>query len=150
MGLSFSSAPLTGEDFRSAARKEDNQTLKKLCTSLQSNTSLVNEGDVTSGSTAIHYCTFYGNNECLHTLLVFCNALPNVRDSKEIAPIHLAALKGFDACLIELLEHAADPNIGDLHQVRPLHLAAMFGHHSSLVILLAHGADVNLVNEVGG
>ncbi|PSN29425.1 hypothetical protein C0J52_27847, partial [Blattella germanica] len=80
------------------------------------------------------------------TMLLKRGADPNIGDSDDYSPLHLAARSGFtDVCALLLLTGNADLNAKDKEgNITPLHYAAYEGHIDVVDLLLKCGANVNL------
>ncbi len=61
--------------------------------------------------------------------------------------LHVAAERNSLACLLFLLEHAADPNLPDFVGNRPLHVAVKHRHNEAVAQLLAAKAAADVVNR---
>eukprot|EP00262_Sarcandra_glabra_P001867 TRINITY_DN12029_c0_g1_i1.p1 TRINITY_DN12029_c0_g1~~TRINITY_DN12029_c0_g1_i1.p1 ORF type:complete len:786 (-),score=92.54 TRINITY_DN12029_c0_g1_i1:18-2375(-) len=73
---------------------------------------------------------------------------PNVQDSKRRTPLHIAASKGYEQCVLVLLKHACNINIRDVNGNTPLWDAISAKHHS-IFRLLFHWASISDPNTDG-
>lgn len=111
------------------------------------------------GVRAIHQAIWQGHNDTARFLLSQ-NAnlhVPIETDLQYLAtymqggPIHLAAIKGNEDVLVELLARGADPKSALENGWTPLHMAAANGHSSIVTILLTqHDVDVDAADTHGG
>ncbi|KAH8593580.1 ankyrin repeat-containing domain protein [Bisporella sp. PMI_857] len=75
--------------------------------------------------------------------LLELGASPNAEDLYKMAPLHIAADKGFTKAIDILLKYGADiEKVGQLH-LRPLIMAAKAGHLETTKFLVEKGADIN-------
>ena len=90
----------------------------------------------------MHYACKNGHDACVHVLLQHRAEL-EVRDDKDMTPLHMAALGGHAECVEVLLAAGADARArgGDCGRMA-LHWAAMWGKESCITALLAGGAEV--------
>ncbi len=75
--------------------------------------------DTRSGNSALH-SAILESKEAAAVFLVHKGALPNNKNSKGEAPIHLAAMNGLETLVGVLLECGADPNQQTALKPRPL------------------------------
>ena len=99
------------------------------------------------------HCAVETGQDAVLELLTSRGADLNVRDGRNLAPLHLAAVKNrAEACRI-LLDAGADVNVtgfvsGDgAAESTPLHLAAESGARDVVELLISRGANVNAVNN---
>lgn len=96
----------------------------------------------------IFYPTFHGQVESVEALLKKDPILVNVRDAKNLKPLHVAASRGQDSVARLLLEYGADVNgPRDGEEWTPLIFASYRGHCAVVKVLLEHGAG--LTEEYG-
>ncbi len=96
--------------------------------------------------TALHYCCHKAVGV---ELLLSYGANPNIQDADGNAPMHLAAIEGFDRVIETLLEYDADPNLANCWKKLPIHYLAMKNHFEGISdIAVAHG-DVDALDEKG-
>lgn len=94
----------------------------------------------------IFYPTFHGQLEAVEKLLRTDPNLVNVRDAKNLKPLHVAASRGQDKVARLLLDVGADvngPREGD--EWTPLVFASYRGHLNVVKVLLDYGAEVTEV-----
>jgi len=87
--------------------------------------------------------TFRGDVAAVRKLLDGDATLVDVRDAKNLTPLHVAASRGQHKVAKLLLDHGADvhgPSDGD--QWTPLVFAAYRGHVDAVTTLIKHGAGV--------
>lgn len=99
------------------------------------------------------HCAVETGQDAVLELLTSRGADLNVRDGRNLAPLHLAAVKNrAEACRI-LLDAGADVNVTGLvsqdgaAESTPLHLAAETGARDVVELLISRGANVNAVNN---
>lgn len=99
------------------------------------------------------HCAVETGQDAVLELLTSRGADLNVRDGRNLTPLHLAAVKNrAEACRI-LLDAGADVNVtgfvsGDgVAESTPLHLAAESGARDVAELLISRGANVNAVNN---
>jgi hypothetical protein len=88
------------------------------------------------------------NLEALEDLLYSLNEgqmNPNVMENG-IAPIHYAALHGFNNCIVPLDNAGADLNAKDAQGDTALHIAAEYGDLKTIQRLIECDADVNILS----
>ncbi|XP_038989420.1 potassium channel AKT2-like [Phoenix dactylifera] len=73
---------------------------------------------------------------------------PDISDSRGRTPLHVAASKGFEDCVLVLLNHACNVNIQDVDGNTPLWIAITAKHHK-IFNLLYHCACISNPN-IGG
>lgn len=121
-----------------ACEKRDERIFKMLLRS-GADPNQVNEKGVSVLATAC----FYGYREIFKLLLQSDKTRLNVQDSLGATPLVLAAQKGFDDIVSDLLERKADPKIPIKDGRTALTFAAAAGHHAIADMLIKHGAIVN-------
>lgn len=83
-------------------------------------------------------------------LLISKGADVNIRDQKDMTPLHLAASNGHTDIAAILIDKGANVNARiDEYCVTPLHVAAVWGKTAVAELLLAKGADVNAQTKRG-
>jgi len=99
------------------------------------------------------HCAVETGRDAVLELLTSRGADLNVRDGRNLAPLHLAAVKNrAEACRI-LLDAGCDVNITGFTspdgsaESTPLHLAAESGARDAVELLISRGANVNAVNN---
>ncbi|KAG0501354.1 hypothetical protein HPP92_001426 [Vanilla planifolia] len=121
--------------------------------------------DSVNERTCLHHAAYYGHSDCLEAILQAAShskrisaswgvaRFVNLRDSKGLTSLHLAAKQGKAACLRLLLDSGAliDTSTGFLgsHRSAPLHLAARRGSLDCVCELLARGADRLQMDSIG-
>ncbi|KAH0457635.1 hypothetical protein IEQ34_012950 [Dendrobium chrysotoxum] len=112
--------------------------------------------DSVHGRTCLHYAAYYGNSDCLQTILSAAQSTTvadswgfarfvNVSDGSGATPLHLAARQGHRSCVRILLNNGAlvcalTARYG-CPGSSPLHLAARGGSMDCVRELLSWGAD---------
>ncbi|XP_067120465.1 BRCA1-associated RING domain protein 1-like [Centruroides vittatus] len=66
------------------------------------------------------------------------------RNAKGETPLHIAAIKGNENSVLNLLQEGCNPNIKDNAGWTPLHEACNHGYSKIVELLLQHGANVNI------
>ena len=89
------------------------------------------------------------DHEAIVDVLLSGDALPDIRDSDQQTPLHLAAKRGFLEAMVSLLEAGADVGAIDREGNTPLHLAAVRGQLGACRLLLGEMADPNALNKRG-
>jgi len=74
---------------------------------------------------------------------------PKCCDSRQRAPLHLAACKGHSQIAAALIDWGADPNQQDIIGNTPLHLAACTNHTAIVTLLLKAGSAINSIDNSG-
>jgi len=83
-------------------------------------------------------------------LLISEGADVNIRDQKDMTPLHLTAGNGNTDIASILIDNGADVNTRiDEYGVTPLHVAAVWGKTAVAELLLAKGADINAQTRRG-
>jgi ankyrin repeat protein len=97
--------------------------------------------------TALHYAVNFGQEAVAYTLL-----RSGAKVSGKVAGhsvLSLAALRGLEGIVSELLRMKVNPNVPDSEKSTPLHDAAMYGFVNIVNLLLEAGAEVDPKNKVG-
>lgn len=102
------------------------------------------------GWTALHLAAFFGQKDCVETLLdlgasvraVSANAMANT-------PLHAAAAGRHTEVCALLLSHNAEVNATQAGNYTPLHSAAANGQEELVRLLLAHEANPKIRSEKG-
>ena len=77
------------------------------------------------GRTALHYTC----GQAMGTeLLLSSGANPDIQDSQENSPLHIAAIEGFDTIMFCLITYNCSVNLINTFGLLPLHYVAMKGH----------------------
>lgn len=99
------------------------------------------------------HCAVETGQDAVLELLTSRGADLNVRDGRNLTPLHFAAVKNrAEACRI-LLDAGADVNVtgfvsaDGVAESTPLHLAAESGARDVVELLISRGANVNAVNN---
>lgn len=87
-------------------------------------------------------------NSCFLEELLKTGMDPDIGDSKGRTPLHIAASKGYEDCVLVLLKHASNINIQDMDGNTPLWLAVNAKHHKIFNILYHYACISN--PHVGG
>ncbi|XP_046387052.1 rabankyrin-5 isoform X1 [Ischnura elegans] len=70
-----------------------------------------------------------------------------VRDASQSTPLHLAAERGLELAIRNLLLAGARPDERDAHRRTALHVAAMNGHAGAVQALVTNGADCDATDD---
>jgi len=108
----------------------------------------INELDITTKMTPVHWACFTGALECLHWLLWHGADVTDVTP-QGWTPAHIAAIRGQDACMQALCNNSANLNSKDDRGNTPLHLAAAHGHSFTLQTILRSGVDLGIADFNG-
>lgn len=73
----------------------------------------------------------------------------NTKNEWGVAPLHLAALSGFDELVSTMIDQGANVNITDSEGQTPLHWAAGSGYGSVVNLLLKNKAELNKKDVYG-
>ncbi|XP_010910948.1 potassium channel AKT2 [Elaeis guineensis] len=87
-------------------------------------------------------------NSCFLEELLKAGMDPDIGDSKGRTPLHIAASKGYEDCVLVLLKHASNINIQDMDGNTPLWLAITGKHHKIFNILYHYACISN--PHIGG
>ncbi|XP_044464307.1 potassium channel AKT1-like isoform X3 [Mangifera indica] len=68
---------------------------------------------------------------------------PNESDNNGRTPLHIAASKGSENCVLLLLDYGANPNCRDAEGNVPLWEAMLHGHEHVIKLLMDNGANLN-------
>lgn len=82
-------------------------------------------------------------------ILLEYGANPNAPDGNQDTPLHWAAFKNMDSCVLVLLDGGAKANALDYNQDTPLSWAVMKGNLESVRLLLDYGALPDTSNLKG-
>ncbi|XP_020261938.1 potassium channel AKT2 isoform X2 [Asparagus officinalis] len=91
--------------------------------------------------------TAAGNSSFLEQLLR-TGMDPNIGDSKGRTPLHIAAAKGFEDCVLVLLKHGCNVNVQDFDGNTPLWIS-IATRHRNIFKLLYHYASSSNPNTAG-
>lgn len=80
-------------------------------------------------------------------LLLRRGARSDIMDREGQYPLHIAATKGLDLIVKEILSSSKNPNLRNKNEDTPLCLAVAKGHLKVVKILLEHGANPHLTNK---
>ncbi|XP_022132477.1 potassium channel AKT1 isoform X1 [Momordica charantia] len=89
------------------------------------------------------YAANNGDDLLLHKLLKRGSHPNEVDNSNGKTPLHIAASKGNEHCVVLLLEYGADPNQRDFEGSTPLWEAIQGKHESIVKLLMDNGADIS-------
>jgi SpoVK/Ycf46/Vps4 family AAA+-type ATPase/ankyrin repeat protein len=133
----FSSGKTDNEKLLSAAAANDTQKIEKLV----KRKAYINCQQVNTGKSALHISLLAGNNAAFEKLLQL-KADPNIKDSLDETPMHLAAHQN-NPLAIERLRLLRNGNLNSRNFQRqtPLHKAAISGHKPAVEMLIKHNAD---------
>ena len=81
--------------------------------------------------------------------LIDAGADVNAKDKLGEAPLHIAAVRGYNEITSLLIAEGADVNTRNQHGLTPLHAAAWSGHKETVALLIAKGANINAKDEDG-
>lgn len=134
----------TPEEFHEAAKRDQVDTLQKLCS--KEGGSLENRDKYQR--TPLHSAACYGALSAARFLLER-GADPDTKDERGDTPLHLASIFSHDDMIELLLRHEAGVNQQNTEGQAPLILASLYGNAPSIRSLLAGGADINLKDADG-
>uniref|UniRef100_A0A8C6SYC6 Ankyrin repeat and SOCS box containing 2b n=1 Tax=Neogobius melanostomus TaxID=47308 RepID=A0A8C6SYC6_9GOBI len=126
-------------EYLSQFRNANVCTVNALATSCPSN--LVKENK--DGWICLHYSAYYGEAECLKTLLKVHPNSVDKRTLQEQTALLLAVSCEHLSCARCLLESGADPDISNKYKETPLFRACELENIDMVNLLLSHGATVN-------
>lgn len=93
--------------------------------------------------------TFHGDVATVKKLLKEDATLINIRDAKNLTPLHVAASRGQSAVAQLLLDYGADPNgPGNDGEWTPLIFASYRGHLDVASVLIENGASTTVDNPI--
>lgn len=150
--LAFAAVPAAAQfsdsfNFLSAVRQSDGEKATK---ALQgSGATLVNTRDYTTGETALAI-TIKRRDLSWSRFLLSRGANPNVRDGQGNAPLHVAALLGFQEGAELLINNRAQVNLPNNSGETPLIIAVQQRNTALVRLLLTNGADAKLADRIAG
>ncbi|XP_067890024.1 ankyrin repeat domain-containing protein 42-like isoform X2 [Heterodontus francisci] len=108
----------------------------------------INEVDPVHKFTPLQWAVHSDSLECLHWLLWHGADMTDVTPRGWTA-VHIAAIRGHDACMQALVTNGANLTAKDDRGCTPSHLAAAHGHSYTLQIILRSGVDTNPADKTG-
>lgn len=96
--------------------------------------------------TALHYTSYKAMGT---ELLLSAGAQPDIQDIDENAPIHLAAIEGFDTIVCCLLTYNCNPNLVNKWGKMAVHYLAMKGHWQAIENIAQANGDLNHPDHTG-
>jgi len=81
--------------------------------------------------------------------LIVAGAHVNAKDISGEAPLHIAAVRGYQKITSLLIAEGADVNAKNGRELTPLHAAAWSGHKETVALLIAKGSGINAIGENG-
>ncbi|XP_037798903.1 ankyrin repeat, PH and SEC7 domain containing protein secG-like isoform X2 [Penaeus monodon] len=101
------------------------------------------------GRTPIHIAAELGATEILETLLWKCSKGADIKDKKDMTPLHFAAERGHRNCCHVLLRHGANPSAKNRCNETALHIAVRNCYLLTSQILLSYEHDLNSKDNNG-
>lgn len=150
--LAIAAAPATAQfsdsfNFLQAVRSRDGDKVTK---ALQGNrATIINTKDYSTGETALAI-TIKGHDLTWSSFLLGRGANPNIKDAKGNAPLHIAAMLGFQEGATLLLGQGAQINIVNNSGETPLIVAVQKRDVPMVRLLLANGADARIPDRIAG
>jgi len=133
--------------FLNAVRQADGEKATK---ALQgSKATMVNTRDYSTGETALAI-TIKRRDLTWSSFLLGRGADPNIRDGQGNAPLHIAALLGFNEGAELLLRQNAQVNLANNSGETPLIIAVQQRNVSMVRLLLANGANPKQADRIAG
>ena len=99
--------------------------------------------------TPLHYATICGLHAFVKVLIDEHLHDVDFRDFKNMTPLHMASLRGYEQVARVLLECGADVTAQNDDSETPLHVASKEGHLQVVRVLLKHGASTSARDKVG-
>lgn len=96
--------------------------------------------------TALHYTSYKAMGT---ELLLSAGAHPDIQDIDNNAPIHLAAIEGFDTIVCCLLTYNCNPNLINKWGKMAVHYLAMKGHWQAIENVAKVKGDLNHLDSTG-
>jgi ankyrin repeat protein len=134
-------------NFLQAVRSRDGDKVTK---ALQGNRStIVNTKDYSTGETALAI-TIKGHDLTWSSFLLGRGANPNIKDARGNAPLHIAAMLGFQEGANLLIGQGAQVNIANNSGETPLIVAVQKRDIPMVRLLLTNGADPKIPDRIAG
>ena len=96
-----------------------------------------------SGCRPLHFAARQGSTECLRLLLAHPHLDVDALTHRGLTALHMASNKGFDACVVSLIEAGAAIDLEGPGGMGALHCCANKGHTACVRALLEAGASVD-------
>lgn len=146
-GLASAQQQSEGYKFLEAVRNEKGSDVEELLS--KPGTTVINARSATNGETALHVVIQNGSGVYL-TYLLQHGANPNVRDNAGTAPIVLAATRGRNDLIDQLIAGKANVNYGNSNGETALIVAVRRRDLAMIHTLLAAGADPDQADLLSG
>jgi ankyrin repeat protein len=99
------------------------------------------------GNSLLHIATREGSKESLGELFPYLPYAINVPNNRQFAPLHIAMIKGHNACAQLLVKKGATIDIRNKVGETPLHYAASTGNLQGIELLIGNGACIEAQNN---
>ncbi|XP_066139180.1 putative ankyrin repeat protein RF_0580 [Euwallacea fornicatus] len=134
------------ENWFNAVNSGNIERMTDLC---ERSVNIINVKEIDTDNTALHIAVLRNDSEMVNMLLT--RGARHLLNNKNLAPLHLAAKKGYPSVLISLLDNNnIDKNVkGGKRDYTPLHYAAFTDNALIISSLVEHGADLNVRSSDG-